>query len=212
MIRSGKYTTLLLVAIVLILLFGVGIALYYVLGLDWFGKRQVDIYSEQPQVTPYKEVSVEVVKDYDITKRAYNLQLSTDDMNVVVYKNGTVGVTLKDNGINNQVSVYSEIIGKEIKPALTNIVKVYEVYASENETRQRFVVLLDSTGNVYKLSNTQLSRNGKIVFVKIQGLAKIVDIKQITNDGVIENMSGINAIAIDNEQNELLLTNYLLED
>ena len=59
---------------------------------------------------------------------------------------------------------------------------------------------------------TELTKKGKIVFTKVQGLAKIADIKQITNDGVIENMFGVNAIAIDKDQNELLLTNYLLED
>lgn len=212
MIRTGKYTTLLLVIIVLILLFGVGIAIYYVLELDWFDKKPVQIYKEEPQVTPYKEQGTTITKDYDITKRVYNLLLDTENIRVIVYKDGTVGVTLKANDINNQVNIYKEIIDKEVKPALTNIVKVYEVYASENDKKNSYIVLLDNTGNVYKLVNKELAKNGKIAFVKVQGLAKIVDIKQITNEGLVENTTGVNAIAIDNEQNELILTNYLLKD
>ena len=49
-------------------------------------------------------------------------------------------------------------------------------------------------------------------FAKIEGLAKIIDVKQIANDELTENNTGINVIAIDGESNELLLTNYLLTE
>ena len=54
-----------------------------------------------------------------------------------------------------------------------------------------------------------MSRN--YTFDKIEGVGKIIDVKQITNDELTENTNGINAIAIDEESNELLLTNYLLK-
>lgn len=213
MLRTNNYTTLLLVLIVIILLVGVGIALYYVLDLDWFSKPNIQVYDE---VKPYVENTIPqntVVKtsEYDMTKRTYDILLETSDIKVVIYKDGTVGLTMLNNDTNKQVSIYKEIINKEIKTSLTNIVKVYEVSASKDSTVKKYIVLIDKDGNLYKLANEELVKKGKYAFVKIEGLAKIVDIKQITNKNVIDNPNGVNVIAIDYEGNELLLTDYLIK-
>lgn len=205
MLRTSKYTTILLVLIVIILLFGVGVAVYYVLDLDWFNKK-VDIYSETP------EIIKPAVKGYDITKRTYDIVLYTEGIKVVVYKDGTVGFKMIDNDDNNTVKVYKDIIDKEVKPSLTGIVKAFEVYASKTATPNKYMVLLDKDGNVYKLVNKELKQNGKYAFVKIEGLANIVDIKEISNDNTSPELTGINSIAIDNESNEIIITDYLLKD
>ena len=71
--------------------------------------------------------------------------------------------------------------------------------------------MLDIDGNLYSLDKQQLAEQGEYKFTKIDGLAKIIDVQQITNDDLTENIAGINAIAIDQESNELLLTDYLLK-
>lgn len=218
MLRTNNYTTILLVLIVIILLVGVGIAIYYVLDLDWFNKKPVQIYNEvQPytQVLPYieqPEVKVEKEIKYDITKRTYNLVLNTTEFKVVVYKDGTVGVTMLENEKYNKLTNYNELLNKEIKSSLTNIIRAYEVQVSKDTTPINYIVLLDSDGNLYEMVEKELTANGKYAFVKIEGLAKIVDVRQITNDVLTENETGINAIAIDEESNELLLTEYLIKN
>ncbi len=213
MLRSNNYTTILLIAIVIILLIGVAIALYYVLDLNWFGAKPVDIYNEQIQVyTEQPQVKVEKEIKYDISKRTYNMVLNTDSLKVIVYKDGTIGITMLVNEQNKEVSIYKEILNKEVKPSLTNIIRAYEVVVSTNNVPMNYIVLLDSDGNLYKLAAKELATKGKYAFVKIEGLAKIIDVRQITNDGLTENSNGINAIAIDEESNELLLTDYLIKN
>lgn len=214
MIRTNNYITILLVLIVIMLLIGVGVAVYYVLDLDWFANKSVNIYDE---VGVYNEQAVTQNKiekqiKYDITKRTYNLVLDTDELKLVVYKDGTVGITMTKTDKNEQVSIYKEILNKEIKIELSNIIRAYEVVASKNSKLNSYVVLLDVDGNLYKLEHQELTSNGKYIFTKIEGLAKIIDIRQITNESLTENTNGINAIAIDEESNELLLTNYLMGD
>jgi len=215
MVRSNNYTTILLVTIVIILLLGVAIALYYVLDLDWFEAKPVDVYNEQ--VTPYvepPEVEVKIEKEikYDVSKRTYNLVLNTNELKIVVYKDGTVGVTMIENEKYKSLANYNELLSKETKPTLTNIIRAYEVKVSKDETPKNFIVLLDSEGNLYELVEKELLNNGKYAFVKIEGMAKVIDVKQITNDGLTENTTGFNAIAIDEESNELLLTDYLIKN
>lgn len=212
--RRSNYTTLLLVLIVIILLFGVGIAIYYVLDLDWFAKKTVDIYNElniyneqiQNDVTVKKEIK------YDFTRRTYNIKLSTENLDIIVYKDGTVGMTITDSNNNEQVNIYRENLNKEKKIELTNIIRTYQVEASNGKTTKQYIVLLDADGNLYKQEKQAIITNGKYTFAKIEGLAKIIDVKQITNDELTENNTGINVIAIDGESNELLLTNYLLTE
>ena len=215
MLRRSNYTTLLLVMIVLILLIGVGIAIYYVLDLDWFSKAPVSIYNEQ--VKPYVEqpkVDVKIEKEikYDITKRTYNLVLNTEELNVIVYKDGTVGITMVENEKYKELSGYAQLLNKEVKPSLTNIIRAYELEVSKDNASNKYLVLLDSDGNLYELVEKELTTNGKYAFVKVEGLAKIIDVRQITNDGLTENTTGVNAIAIDEESNELLLTDYLIKN
>ncbi|MBQ8043600.1 MAG: hypothetical protein IJ272_05565 [Clostridia bacterium] len=213
MIRTSKYITLLLIIIVIMLLIGLGVAIYYVLDLDWFDKKPVDIYNElqvyQEQLKG--EVKIEKEMGYDITKRTYNIVLESDELKVVVYKDGTVGITMLKSEKNQQVEIYKELIDKETKLDLTNIVRAYEVIVSKDATPNSYIILLDADGNLYKLANQELMSNGKYTFVKIEGLAKIIDVRQITNEGLVDNTSGINAIAIDEESNELLLTDYLIK-
>ena len=211
--RASRYTTLLLVIIVLILLFGVGIAIYYVLDLDWFEKNPVDI---QDDVNVYKElpnVQIKTEKEikYDINKRTYNLLLETEDVSVIVYKDGTVGVILEDNEQNKEIEIYKEILNKEVKLNMTNIIRAYDIMVSKSDIPNRYILLLDVDGHLYSLDKQQLAKTGKYEFIKIDGLSKIVDVRQITNDDLTENTLGMNAIAIDEESNELLLTNYLLK-
>lgn len=214
MIGTGRYTTLLLVIIIIILLFGVGITLYYVLELDWFKKTEVvRPYIEQP-VTPYKEVEIKenITVSLDMTKRTYDILLETEEFKVVVYKDGTVGITMLDNEKYKSVSTYNELLNKEVKPSLKDIVKAYDVKVSKDTIQKSCIVLLDKEGNMYKLVENVLLKEGKFAFVKIEGIAKVVDIKQITNNYLTENTTGINSIAIDYEGNELLITDYLLKD
>lgn len=210
--RTNNYTTLLLVLIVIILLFGVGIAIYYVLDLDWFAKKPVDIYNEIGVYNEQLKQEVKIKKEikYDIAKRTYNIKLSTDNLDVIAYKDGTVGITLTKNNGNEQVEIYKENLYKEKKIELTNIIRVYEVEVAKEKTIKKYIVLLDVEGNLYKQEKQELVSKGNFTFVKIEGLAKIIDVKQITNDELTENKTGINAIAIDRESNELLLTDYLL--
>ena len=214
MIRRNNYITILLVLIVIMLLIGVFIAIYYVLDLNWFEKMQVEIYKEtQIDKENNNNIQVKIEKEikYDISKRTYNLYLDAQDLKVIVYKDGTVGITLEDNAVNNQVNIYKEILGKEIKLELTNVIRVYEVVASKDNVKHKFILLLDVNGNLYNLDKQQLTKNGEYKFIKIEGLGKIIDVKQITNDDLTENTTGINVIAIDQESNELLLTDYLIK-
>lgn len=214
MIGMGRYTTLLLVIIIIILLFGVGITLYYVLELDWFKKtEEVKPYVEQP-VTPYKEVEIKenITVSLDMTKRTYDILLETEEFKVVVYKDGTFGITMLDNEKYKSVSTYNELLNKEVKPSLKDIVKAYDVKVTKEDTQKSCIVLLDKEGNMYKLVENVLLQEGKFAFVKIEGIAKVVDIKQITNNYLTENTTGVNSIAIDYEGNELLITDYLLKD
>lgn len=214
MLRANNYTTILLVLIVIILFVGVGVALYYVLDLDWFEKKPVDIYNEVGVYQEQSNTEIKIEKEikYDTSKRAYNLALDTEELRVVVYKDGTVGITMVKNDENNQVSIYKEILNKEIKIEPSNIIRAYEVVVSKNNMPNSYIVLLDVEGNLYKLQQKALVSNGKYAFTKIEGLAKIIDVRQITNDNLTENTNGINAIAIDEESNELLLTNYIIGD
>lgn len=214
MIRANNHITILLVLIVIMLLIGVGIALYYVLDLDWFEKKPVDIYNEVGEYQEQLNTGIKIKKEikYDIFKRTYDLVLDTEELKVVVYKDGTVGITMVKNDKNNQVSIYKEILNKEIKIELTNIIRAYEVVVSKNNIPNSYIVLLDVEGNLYKLQHQSLISNGKYTFTKIEGLAKIIDVRQITNDNLTENTNGTNAIAIDEESNELLLTNYIIGD
>ena len=97
--RRSNYTTLLLVLIVIILLFGVGIAIYYVLDLDWFAKKPPQIDNDVNIYNEIQNTDVQVKKEisYDITKRTYNIKLSTENLDVIVYKDGTVGITITEN-------------------------------------------------------------------------------------------------------------------
>lgn len=215
MVRSNNYTTVLLIIIIIMLFIGLGITLYYVLDLDWFTKAPVDIYSEKVNI--YKEqpqINIKIEKEvkYDINKRTYNIVLNTDELKLVIYKDGTVGITMLSTEKNKEVSIYKEILNKEIKLALTNVIRAYEIEVSKDDTPVNHIILLDSNGNLYKLVKQELATNGKYKFVKIEGLAKIIDVRQITNDGLTDNTTGINAIAIDEESNELLLTDYLIKN
>lgn len=217
MVRMTNYTTFLLVLIVLILLIGVGIAVYYVLDLDWFEKLPVQIYNEQV-VKPYEEkqpqteIKIEKKIAYDITKRAYNLELNTDELKVVVYKDGTVGITMKENEKYKEITSYTTLLNKESKLTLNNIIRAYEVEVLKEQKGGKYIILLDSEGNLYELVEQEIVNSGKYAFVKIEGLAKIIDVRQITNDNLTDNIEGVNAIAIDEESNELLLTEYLLKN
>ena len=192
------------------LFIGLGVAIYYVLDLDWFTAKSVEIYKEQ--VTPYIEVKVDKQIKYDIAKRTYNLALDTNELKIVVYKDGTVGVTMLENEKYNALANYAELLNKEVKPSLTNIIRAYEIQVSKDETPINYILMLDAEGNLYELVEKELKENGKYAFVKIEGLAKIIDVRQITNEGVTDNSTGINAIAIDEQSNELLITEYLIKN
>ena len=213
MLGRNNYTTILLVIIVLILLFGVGIAVYYALDLEWFKKKtNVQIYNEADLYNEKAECEEKTLRQikYDISKRTYNLILETDSLKIIVYKDGTVGITVTANKTNNDIEIYEELLNKEIKLTLKNIIRAYNVSASNGNGISNYIVLLDVDGNLYKLEEKELLKNGKQEFDKIEGIAKIVDIKQITNEGLVENTKGVNVVAIDEESNELLLTNYLI--
>lgn len=209
--RTSNYTTALLVVIVIILLFGVGIAIYYVLDLDWFEAKQLEIYT-QNDLNDVVQTQVDNNYKYDLSKRMYNMKLSLENIELVVYKDGSVGVTLTDNKTNEQVAIYKENLNKEIKVELTNIIRAYEISVSKDTTPKKYIVLLDIDGNLYKTEKEQIVTYGNHKFSKIEGLAKIVDVVQITNEELAQNTNGINAIAIDSQNNELLLTNYLLTE
>lgn len=213
MLRSNNSTTILLVLIVLILFAGLGITIYYVLDLDWFTKQSVQIYNEFNPNNQQQNIQIKVEKEikYDITKRTYNLVINSDQFKIVIYKDGTVGITMLENDMYKEIKSYSEFVNKEIKAEVTNIIRAYNIKASKDSTPKSYMVLLDGAGNVYRLNEQEILTNGKYVFEKIQGLAKIIDIRQITNDGLTVNNNGINVIAIDEESNELLLTDYLLK-
>ena len=85
MIRTNNFITFLLTLIVLVLIVGVGVAIYYVLDLDWFDKKPIEIYNEvQPYIEQQKPI--EPVKNYvfDMSKRKYNIELNTDEFKIVV--------------------------------------------------------------------------------------------------------------------------------
>ena len=210
MIRANNYITFLLVLIVIILVFGVGLAIYYVLDLNWFGKK-VDIYAEN--IIPNEQIETKQrVEGYDLAKRNYDIVINGDDFKITVYKDGTVGIKMIDNEENRKVSIYKEIRDKEIKTSLTNIVRAYEVYASKTSTAKKYIVLVDKDGNLYKLVNEELIKDGRYAFVKIEGIAGIMDIKEISNENTSPLLEGINVIAIDSEGNEILLTDYLVNN
>lgn len=214
MLRVNNYTTILLVVIVMILLAGVGIAVYYVLDLDWFKKPQVEIYKESNNnaETIKPEVIVEKKIQYDITKRTYNIILNTDELKIIVYKDGTAGLIMKENDKYKSIAGYNELLNKEVKTVLTNIIRVYDVNVSKKDVEKNTLLFLDSDGSLYELIEKELITNSKYVFSKLEGLANIIDVRQITNDNLTENLSGLNAIAVDQDSNELLLTDYLIKN
>ena len=211
MFRQNNYTTILLTVIVLLLLLGVGVAVYYVLDLDWFTKKPIDIYNELDVYGEQLTNQVIIKKEikYDASKRTYGILTETDEVKIIVYKDGTVGATCYEN---DNVVIYKEYVNKEIKLDINNIVRAYLVkVANSKNTIVSYIVLLDFEGNLYKLPTKELLENGKITLEKVEGLAKIIDVRQITNDELNENTEGINVIAIDENSNELLLTEYLLK-
>lgn len=214
MLGRKNHVTVLLVIIVITLFIGVGVAMYYVFDLDWFEKKPVDIYKESQTCNENIKLPIEVKKEikYDISRRTYNLLLKTDELKLVVYKNGTVGITMIDNEKNKQVEVYKEIINKEVELELKNIIRAYQVEVSNNSTPNNCILLLDGDGNLYELLANEIAQNGKYKAKKIEGIAKIIDIRQITNEGLTDNVQGINVVAIDENSNELLLTQYLIKD
>ena len=214
MLGRKNHVTVLLVIIVITLFIGVGVAMYYVFDLDWFEKKPVDIYKESQTCNENIKLPIEVKKEikYDISRRTYNLLLKTDELKLVVYKNGTVGITMIDNEKNKQVEVYKEIINKEVELELKNIIRAYQVEVSNNSTPNNCILLLDVDGNLYELLANEIAQNGKYKAKKIEGIAKIIDIRQITNEGLTDNVQGINVVAIDENSNELLLTQYLIKD
>ena len=210
MLRTNNYTTALLVIIVLILIVGVCAALYYVLDLDWFGTKQVSPYVEpyvENNVNPYSEEKITKTRLLDLTKRKYNQQVQNDELTVVAYTDGTVGITMEENEKYSSLEKYKELVNKEMKLSITNIAKIYVVQAGEEGVT--YIVAIDIYGNLYKLDLDFLETDGIYRFIKIEGIAKIVDIKNITNDKLVENTDSVNAIAIDYEGNELLITDYL---
>ena len=83
---------------------------------------------------------------------------------------------------------------------------------SNGKISKKYVILLDVEGNLYKQEKQAIVTSGNFTFVKIEGLAKIIDVRQITNDELTENNTGINVIAVDEQSNELLITNYFLTE
>ena len=213
MYRTSKTIMMLLILIVIMLTLSVGVAIYYVLELDWFkqDKRPVKIYKEQINNVVTEQPRPEIYS-YDMTKRQYDITNELEDMNITVYKDGTVGVTLKATEQNKQVNVYKEILEKEIKVDAVNIVKAFKVQASKSKMPNTYILLLDKDGNIYKLNNKEFITTAKFVFTKIEGVAKIRDIVQITGKNVVDNKEGFNVIAIDNENNEILITDYLVKE
>ena len=208
MIRATNYTTFLLILIVLVLIVGVGVAAYYVLDLEWF-KNPIVIYKEEK---PTQEIlPTETILKYDMTKRTYNMLLLTEEFRTIIYSDGTVGITMLENTKYRNIGKYSELVNKEEIIEVINVVRAYEVETSTVGELTKHMLLLDIKGNLYKLNVQKLVDNGKYEFEKIEGLSNIIDVQQITNDGLMENVMGSNVIAIDNRNNELLLTNYLLE-
>lgn len=202
----SNYTTLLLIFIVILLLLGVGIAIYYVLGIEWF-KKPEETCNEQYN----GDIKIQKEVKYDITKRIYNIKFPTDNMQLVVYKDGTVGITITEAGSSQQVDIYKETLNKEIRIDLRNIIRAYEIEVSTEHEAKTYIVLLDIDGNLYKQEKQKILVNGDYLFKKIEGLTGIIDVMQITNDELTDNTNFINAIAVDKESNELLLTNYLLK-
>lgn len=213
MYRTSKTIMMLLILIVIMLTLSVGVAIYYVLELDWFkqDKRPVKIYKEQINNVVTEQSRPEIYS-YDMTKRQYDITNELEDMNITVYKDGTVGVTIKATEQNKQVNVYKEILEKEIKVDAVNIVKAFKVQASKSKMPNTYILLLDKDGNIYKLNNKEFITTAKFVFTKIEGVAKIRDIVQITGKNVVDNKEGFNVIAIDNENNEILITDYLVKE
>lgn len=206
MITRNNYTTILLIIIITILLMGLGVAIYYVLDLDWFSKQPIDIYNENSNV----QVKVEKEIKYDIQKRTYNIQLTTQDFKIIVYKDGSVGITMLTDE-NNKIPSQNMLLNTEVKASVNNIIRVYEVEIGKMAQVSKHIVLLDADGNLYKLDMQELMASAKYVFNKIEGLAYIVDVRQITNEGLVNNIEGVNAIAIDKNSNEILLTDYLIK-
>lgn len=214
MYRTSRIIMVLLILIVIMLTLSVGVAIYYVLELDWFkqDKRPVQIYKDEVNNKINEQVKVPEVYSYDMTKRQYDIVNQLEDMNITVYKDGTVGITLKATEQNKQVNVYKEILEKEIKVDAVNIVKAFKAQASKSKMPNTYILLLDKDGNIYKLNNKEFVTSAKFVFAKIEGVAKIRDIVQITGKNVVDNKEGFNVIAIDNENNEILITDYLIKE
>lgn len=211
MLRRSNYTTLLLSLIVILLFVALGIALYYVLELDWFSKENIQIYNESNSNQDKEQIRVEIKKQiqYDFTKRQYNLVLNTNELKLVINKDGTVDITMLKNEKYAQISGYKELLDNEIKLSLTNIIRGYNVEVANDGEINDYILLLDSNGYIYIMSEQELLTNSKYVFTKVDGLAKIIDVKQII---IEENTEGINAIAIDESSNELLLSEYILNN
>ena len=205
MIRRNNHTTILLASIVIILILGLCVTLYYVLDLDWFNKKDVDIYNEFNPNIEQPEVQIKNEIKYDITKRAYNLVINTDEFKIIVYKDGTVGVTMLENERYSQITDYNELLSEEKVLTLANIIRAYDVTIQKENEAKEYILLLDIDGNVYELIINNLNEKTEYEFSKVEGIENIIDIKQI----ILENTSNIDAIAIDNVSNEILLNEYL---
>lgn len=210
MVSRNSSTTILLVLIVIALIIGLAIAIYHVLDWDWLEKSFVQIYSEslnQKEENVIVETKMKI--KYDISKRKHNILLSTDEFKVIIYKDGTAGVTMLENEKYKEISDYTNIVNTEVKLTMTNIIRAYEIDLSKNYKTNKYIILLDSDGNLYKFAEQELIENSIYSFAKVEGISKIIDVRQIINNELNENNNRIDAIAIDEESNEILLSNFL---
>lgn len=210
----GKYITFLLVLIILILLVGVGLSIYYVINIVNDNNKQIEIYKEDERVEEQSK------KIFDLSKRQYQMEVNGTQFYVLLNIDGKMNIMMQeDTTLKDKIKSFDSIAKKSIEADINDVVRVYEINIATIKQQDQeknpdtieyendfTLVAITVDGNVYQLNKQILYDESVYKFTKIDSLKDIVSIHQIKK---VKDIEITDAIAIDKNQNEILITEYI---
>lgn len=208
--KKSKITTVILFAIIFVLVVALGFTIYFT------AFKNVNIPSFVSSLFKTNKTSI---KDNEIKEEVYVSKLSLKryftvdfegkEYTAKIYPDKTMGIMIsKDGAIAKQIENKINLTGNIDKTDITDVDLVYEVKLGTKADIQFLVVKTD--GTLWKINTEQLYKDGKIEFIKIEGLFKIARIYQT---GVIANnlnyTNANNVIAVDINGLEYIITKLL---
>lgn len=204
MFNRGKYTTIILFAILTILVVVLGFVAYFnfiktpddfykLLNIDRGSNNKSDFLS------------------FISAKRNYEVDIAGKEFNAKIYKDSTMGIMIYREGkVANNMENKLYLTGNFEKTSISDVDFAYEVKTGTKETPQ--FVVVRKNGEVYKINSEMLYEYGVVVFDKIEGLSKIVRIYQT---GIIADnpdfANANNVIAVDASGKEYIITKFLID-